>query len=79
LTQEAERRIGELGDGCVAFVVGDVSVHASQAILIVFQLVRRSPGLVAKRFQKFLGAKWAQKGTKFPTVRSRFVHGQHHL
>src|ERR1700681_4817881 len=25
--QEAERRIGELGDGCVAFVVGDVSVH----------------------------------------------------
>ena len=27
LTQEAERRIGELGDGCVAFVVGDVSVH----------------------------------------------------
>jgi hypothetical protein len=27
LAQEAERRIGELGDGCVAFVVGDVSVH----------------------------------------------------
>src|SRR6202167_3763570 len=27
LAQEAERRIGELGDCCVGFIVGDVAVH----------------------------------------------------